>query len=82
MWKDEIRLSDLPIGRKFEVTCKVCKLFRYELAGDLMLNDGFEQFFLDQVEAALNCRSKHCSGAQRVALTYDHLLEGFIHGMP
>jgi hypothetical protein len=81
-WKRERRLSDLEPDRKMEVTCRRCGLFRFEYAGELMQRETFKCFFLDEVEAALGCRSKNCHGRQRLALCYDHLLQPFIAGMP
>lgn len=81
-WREELRLATLTDETEIEVRCCKCGKHRYEFARALRTQGRLGQAFMDQVERALICRDRHCTGKQRIALTHDHLMEGFVGGMP
>ncbi len=80
-WKHDMKLSDLDPGTPLEVVCKRCGLSRYEKQSELLQNKALKQAYLDEVEAALKCRNRHCKGSVRISLIYDDKTEGFVGGM-
>ena len=81
-WKSDLRLSDLDSGEEIEVTCKRCRLTRYERAGELLASDEeMQHLHLDEVERMLRCSSRICRGPVRLSLIYDDKTEGFVGGM-
>jgi len=81
-WREELRLSTLPDETEIEVTCRKCGKHRYEFVRALRTQARLGQCYMDQVQAALICRDRYCDGGQRIAITHDHLMEGFVGGMP
>jgi hypothetical protein len=79
-WKTETRLSDLPANTVLEARCLHCKQTRTRSAGSLM-GAATHQLYLDELEARLRCRDKHCRGAQRLTMEHQHKVEGFVGGM-
>ncbi len=80
-WKRELKLSDLESETKLEIVCKKCELARYETAAELSRMPGMKRAYIDEVEKALECRSRFCRGKVRVSLIYEDKTEGFVGGM-
>jgi hypothetical protein len=80
-WKRDLKISDLDPATKLEVVCKKCKHTRYESAADLSRMPGMKNAYIDEVEKALECKSRFCRGSVRVSLIYDDKTEGFVGGM-
>ena len=81
MWKRDLQLRDLAPETEIEITCRVCKLMRYETVNVVIVQLKSNQLSLDQVEQRLKCRARGCRGTVRVALVHDDLSEGFVGGM-
>lgn len=81
-WREELKLADVDDATEIEVVCRGCKRHRYYWACDLKNAARMSGFYMDQVQAALSCMDKRCSGQQRVQLMHDHLNQGFVAGMP
>ncbi len=81
-WKTAFKLRDLDPDAAIEVTCRKCGKSRYEQAQILLSRSDLRHAYLDEVEDALHCRDRFCTGKVRVALIYDHLNEGFVNGLP
>ncbi len=80
-WKHEIRLADLPVEERLEITCRRCGKARYETAGDLLGRGEFSHAYIDEVERELACADRFCRGKVRLAQMHDGKTEGFVGGM-
>jgi hypothetical protein len=81
-WRELTKLADLAPTYEIEIECRRCHKSYMRWPAELMANDAYAQMFVDQIQAALKCRDKHCSGKVKVAILYDHLITSFIGGMP
>ena len=80
-WKTDLKLTDLPPSTAIEITCKRCGYTRCGLQAHIMSRGGFRHAYLDQVESALRCEGRFCSGRVRISLIHDDKNEGFVGGM-
>ena len=81
LWKRDLQLRDLAPETEIEITCRSCRLMRYETVGAITTQLNSNQLGLDQAEARLRCGGRGCCGAVRIALVHDDLSEGFVGGM-
>ena len=81
LWKSGLQLRDLAPETEVEITCRQCRLMRYEPVSVIVEQLKSDQLCLDQVETRLRCRARGCNGAVRIALLHDDLSEGFVGGM-
>lgn len=81
-WRDEMKLADVAPQCEIEVECRKCSKSYMLWPTELMENEAYAQLFIDQLQATLKCRDKHCNGQVKLAILYDHLVTGFIGGMP
>lgn len=79
-WKNEIRLSDLPLESRLEVTCRRCSAMRYESV-DVLIFATSPQYTVAEVEAQLKCLKRGCGGPVRIAKNHGGKMEGFVGGM-
>jgi len=80
-WKTDLKLADLDAGTTIEVSCKRCKLVRYETPAQLLTQHNFQHAYLDEVEYSLCCSNRFCRGGVRISLIHDDKNEGFVGGM-
>ncbi|MCA0423165.1 MAG: hypothetical protein LCH61_07540 [Proteobacteria bacterium] len=80
-WKTDLKLSDLDLYTRLEITCRSCGHSRYETRDSLSTNPKLAQLYLDQIEGHLRCSKRTCRGAVRVALIHSSRMEGFVGGM-
>ena len=81
-WKSELQLSDLEPETELEITCRRCRLTRYERQAVIaQRKPELRHARLDEVERALHCAGRHCRGAVRLSLMHDDKTEGFVGGM-
>jgi hypothetical protein len=80
-WKKEIKVTDLDPDTLVEVICKKCGNGRYATQSELLEMPGMKNAYIDEIEKALRCNMRFCSGAVRVSLIYDDKTEGFVGGM-
>jgi len=80
-WKTDLKLSDLDVKTRLEITCKACGHSRYETRESLGTTPKFTHAYLDQIEAHLRCSKRTCRGAVRLALIHSSKMEGFVGGM-
>ncbi len=80
-WKKEIKVSDLSPDTLLEVICKKCGNGRYMTQSELLAMPGMKHAYIDEVEKALRCHLRFCSGLVRASLIYDGKTEGFVGGM-
>ncbi len=80
-WKTDLKLSDLDAATAIEVMCKRCGVSRYETQAQLIIQPGFKNLYLDEVEYSLHCANRCCRGGVRIALIHDDKTEGFVGGM-
>lgn len=81
-WKKSLQLRDLHGDQSLEITCRTCGYTRYEMPSALLQDDDLRHAYLDEVEAALFCKARDCTGPVRIALTGDAETEGFMGGLP
>jgi hypothetical protein len=80
-WKTDLKLADLEGPTPIEITCKRCGLTRYETQAQLIMQRGFGNLYLDEVEYSLHCANRFCRGGVRISLIHDDKTEGFVGGM-
>jgi hypothetical protein len=80
-WKTDLKLADLEGSTPIEITCKRCGLTRYETQAQLIMQRGFGNLYLDEVEHSLHCANRFCRGGVRISLIHDDKTEGFVGGM-
>lgn len=81
-WRVELKLADIDDAIEIEVVCRTCKKHRYWWARELKGMSRLKDRYMDEVQVALVCVDKHCSGPQLVQIMHDHLNQGFVAGMP
>ena len=79
-WKSDLKLADIDPAALLEITCRRCGLCRHETQAKLMC-DEFKDFYIDEVELALKCKSRICRGPVRIAMGFGDKTEGFVGGM-
>ncbi len=81
-WRTELILGDVDPDCDIEIVCRRCGRSYMRTPAELLAEPGWDQLFIDQVQARLRCRDKHCDGRVRLALLYDHLVTAWVGGMP
>ncbi|MGA9659006.1 MAG: hypothetical protein WBQ60_07910 [Asticcacaulis sp.] len=81
-WRAEMKLADVSPDYEIEVECRGCHKSYMVWPANLLKEDGYTALFMEEVQARLKCRDKHCTGRVKIALLYDHLVTSFIGGMP
>jgi hypothetical protein len=81
-WRAEMRLADVSPDYEIEVECRRCSKSYMLWPADLMTDEANKDLFMDQLQAKLKCRDRHCPGKVKIALLYDHMVTSFIGGMP
>ena len=80
-WKTDLKLSDLDLHTRLEITCRSCGHSRYETRDSLTVNPRLAHLYLDQIEGHLRCSKRTCRGSVRVTLIHSTKMEGFVGGM-
>ncbi|MBG1233980.1 hypothetical protein F8B91_16705 [Aestuariivirga litoralis] len=82
-WKAQLRVSDLDLQERLEVTCRRCGHVHF-LTPFVILRQGKELGFLhlDEVEARTRCKARGCGGRVRLAKRRPGETSGFVGGMP
>ncbi len=80
-WKHDLQLADLDARAMIEITCKRCGHTRLDTPSMIPEEIG-RALYLDEVEAQLRCGLWSCDGRVRIALLWEHLVEGWVGGMP
>ena len=81
-WREELKLAALDDDIEIEVVCRQCKKHRYYWVRELKGMARMRDRYMDEVQAALVCMDRRCTGVQRVQIMHDHLNQGFVGGMP
>lgn len=79
-WKTDLKLADLDSSTLFEITCRRCRLCRYQTQANLIC-ELFKDSYIDEVERVLTCDSRACRGPIRIAMNHGDKTEGFVGGM-
>lgn len=79
-WKSRVKLADLEPSTILEARCLTCDQTRIRTAASLT-STKTNQLYLDELEARLRCRNKHCRGKLRLTMEHQHKVEGFVGGM-
>lgn len=79
-WKHKYQIADLPPHQMVGLVCKTCNLSQPKTVAELVaLTD--PQYYMNEVENALVCRTWNCKGKLRMELSHDIIVEGFQGGL-
>ena len=77
-WKTQIKLGDLDIAQKLELTCRNCNAVRHMTRAAAI---EYRFFYLDEFERQLLCCKRGCFGQVRLSLVRADQTSGFVGGL-
>ncbi len=80
-WKSDLQLRDIAANQRIEATCRRCGHTHYVDAEALLRQGELLFIYMDELEAMIMCKARHCRGAVRIALVHEGDTEGFVGGL-